>query len=78
MKEHEFYPMVNRTIKSIIAVVDKQKYSFGILRMLATYNNPNYLFTREEETDPVYMSLFNELNRQYARWNKGASNDKEI
>lgn len=72
MKEHIFYPMLNKTVKTLISVIDKEKYSYGVLRVLMTY--PNHILATRETCDPVYMALIQELDRQYARWNKGGQN----
>ena len=70
MQEHIFYPMVNRTIRSLISYADAEDQK-RLLYLLLVY--PNYELTQKDKTQLV-MLVLNELDRQYIRWNKGGTN----
>lgn len=65
---HEFYPMFNRTIKSLLNIPNKNDL-WEYLQVITTY--PDYSFKSINGTDGVMQAIIAELNRQYARWNKG-------
>lgn len=70
-KTHEFYPMVSGTIKAILNIVSNNpKQEHAVLRILATYPKQT---TPPPTMCPVEISftILDELDRQYARWNKG-------
>lgn len=67
MKEHIFYPMVNRTIRSLISFADGKDQKL-ILYLLQVY--PDYLLEKKDKTQLILL-LLNELDRQYMRWDKG-------
>ena len=65
-KKREFYPMITQTVKTLINVSDRDD-SFWILLVLRDYPSidiPN------ESKSPIVHTLLDELDRQYARWNK--------
>lgn len=66
MKTHEFYPMITGTMKTILTVTPEQNLS-GIIDILTTY--PNYV----NNGNPFSKMVIDELDRQYARWNKGGN-----
>ena len=66
MKTHEFYPMITGTMKTILTVTPEQNLS-GIIDILTTY--PNYV----NNDNPFSKMVIDELDRQYARWNKGGN-----
>lgn len=67
-KTHEFYPMITGTIKTLIRVVNPDEAEW-FLTILKIY--PNLKGTEEVYTSPTLAVLIDELDRQYARWNKG-------
>lgn len=70
MKEHIFYPMVNRTIRSLIPFADEKDQKL-ILYLLQVY--PDCLLEKKDKTQLILLVL-NELDRQYMRWDKGEKN----
>lgn len=75
MTGHIFYPIVNQTVRSLISVAEEQIDRNFILYLLNTY--PNQDENRIESwiadgcNKTILFALLNELDRQYARWNKG-------
>ena len=71
MKEipkHQFYPMINLTMmRLLLASLPEERV--GIIEMLCSY--PKYNPTDEEKNNPLFIAIELELDRQYARWNKG-------
>lgn len=80
MKTHEFYPMITSTVKSIVKLSEADTDSvFMIMLVLCSYPNQEDFLTEEEKKrprPPLYYALVDELDRQYARWNKGGNNGK--
>lgn len=76
-KTHEFYPMITSTVKSIIKLSEADTDSvFMIMLVLCSYPNQEDFLTEEEKKQnkpQLYYALVDELNRQYARWNKGGN-----
>ena len=68
-KTHEFYPMITGTVKTIIDLIEVKDYAF-VLFILRHY--PDFQAPEEELRDRKHTrALLDELDRQYARWNKG-------
>lgn len=65
--ERNFYPMLSTTIKSFIQVADdkQKKLIFDILCKFPDIQ----VFNKT----PIISGVFSELERQYARWNKGGN-----
>lgn len=72
MSERKFYPMLTQTIKSALCLADSSNVHLYVNLLILypekpTHNNPN---------DPISSIILNELDRQYARWDKkGATNE---
>ena len=66
MKEHVFYPMVNKTIRTLLSIANTNECRLEILGILTTY--PDYSI---KEDNALIQAVIEELNRQYSRWNKG-------
>ena len=70
---HEFYPMITQTVKTLIGIVsEKERENFLILLQ----NYPNIQVVDVNDVTPLLLALVKELDRQYARWNKGGINGK--
>lgn len=70
-RKHEFYPMLNRTMKTLICLIqygDEWKY----LNLITQY--PHYELDGDLAIDALAQAIINELDRQYSRWNKGGDN----
>ena len=67
--KREFYPMITSTIKTLIRIANNNDLvnMMKILRQfpISSESIPNAIKTN------VILTLLDELNRQYARWNKG-------
>lgn len=70
-KKHEFYPMFNRTIKNLVTLTTDETIQIKILDFIICY--PNEPFYEDCLDYPVILMIKNELDRQYARWNKGGA-----
>lgn len=71
-KTREFYPMMTKTVKTIIDLIEVKDYPF-VLFVLRHY--PDLQAPEQEMRERKDISaLLDELNRQYARWNKGGNN----
>ena len=72
-KAHEFYPMLNRTIKNLIIISKRTpKDDSEIMDLLMSY--PRQPFDNKIFTNPLVCMIKQELDRQYERWNKGYKN----
>ena len=69
----EFYPMITRTIKSLIRVINESDESW-FLTVLQIYPDVNDI--DKKYITPIISALIEELDRQYDRWNKGGSHGK--
>lgn len=69
----EFYPMITRTIKSLIRVINESDESW-FLTVLQSYPDVNDI--DKKYITPIISALIEELDRQYDRWNKGGCNGK--
>lgn len=69
----EFYPLVSRTIKSLLKIPPKDSLA-EYVRVITEY--PDYTFTNIDGTDAIMAAIIDELKRQYDRWNKGGNNEK--
>lgn len=67
-KKREFYPIITRTVKTLMAVTLSNWE-----RNLIYYVFLNYptIDLEEGKRSPVINELIDELDRQYTRWNKG-------
>lgn len=68
-KKREFYPMITQTVKTLIQVSDEDD---AVWILIALKNYPEEF--PEDYKSPIIIALLDELNRQYARWNKGENN----
>lgn len=68
-KNYEFYPMITRTVKTLIGIVSKNEEKKFLL-ILQNYPNIQVVDT------PLLLALVQELDRQYTRWNKEGDNGK--
>lgn len=72
-KTHEFYPMITSSVKTIFALAKDNKSDISVLiQCLVCYPLiafPECLIKENKLLD----ALIQELNRQYARWNKGGN-----
>lgn len=69
-KAHEFYPMFNRTIKSLLKIPPKNDL-WEYLRVISDYPDYSFIGNGIDGTNAVMEAIITELNRQYTRWNKG-------
>lgn len=69
-KTREFYPMITKTVKTIIELADKKDCIF-ILYILQHYPNFNSVQVSDIRCQKNTRALLDELNRQYIRWEKG-------
>lgn len=69
-RKREFYPMITQTVKTLIQV-STQEDKTCILELLK-----NYPYVEIKYKTPVTIAVLNELDRQYARWDKGGNNGK--
>lgn len=67
---HEFYPMFNRTIKSLLKIPSKNNL-WEYLRVISDFPDYSFVGNGIDGTDGVMQAILSELNRQYMRWNKG-------
>lgn len=67
-KKREFYPMISGTLKSLLNLAAPQDYK-EILQIIISY--PHCLI---DDKNALFNAIKNELDRQYARWNKGGIN----
>lgn len=72
-KTREFYPMITKTVKTIIEIADKKDSTF-ILYILQHYPNFNSVQVSDIRCRKNTRALLDELNRQFERWNKGGIN----
>ena len=75
MKEHNFYPMVNKTIRSLMLLAKEQTEKNYIFLILSKYPHDR-IRELNDNIHPLYLALLTELDRQYARWDKGEKNGK--
>lgn len=68
-KKREFYPMITQTVKTLIQVSNEDD---AVWILIALKNYPEEF--PEDYKSPIIIALLDELNRQYARWNKGENN----
>ena len=68
-KKREFYPMITSTVKTLIQVSDEDD---AVWILIALKNYPEDF--PEDYKSPIIIALLEELDRQYARWNKGENN----
>lgn len=74
-KNHEFYPMITSTVKTIFSLIktaDEQTLLIHCLFHYPMIDYPDKMIRENRLLD----ALVQELNRQYTRWNKGGSNGK--
>ena len=73
INNHEFYPMITQTVKTLIGIVSEEERA-NFLILLQNY--PNIQVVDVNDVTPLLLALVKELDRQYARWNKGGANGK--
>lgn len=75
-KSHEFYPMITSSVKTIFALaIDNKSDKSILIQCLLCYPLiafPECIIKENKLLD----ALIQELNRQYARWNKGGQDAK--
>lgn len=71
-KPHEFYPMINTTLKKLLRLTNQEDLP-DIIDILLSY--PIYTIPSEITLNPLVGMLVTELDRQYTRWNKGGANE---
>lgn len=64
----EFYPMITNTVKTLIKIASPNDLT-GMLFVLREY--PAIKKLSPIAKTPTIEALLDELDRQYARWNKG-------
>lgn len=69
----EFYPMITRTVKTLIGIAQESEYE-NFLILLENY--PNIQVVDVNDVTPLLLALVKELDRQYERWNVGGGNGK--
>lgn len=72
-KNYEFYPMITRTVKTLIGIVSKNEEK-NFLFILQNY--PNIQVVDVNDATPLLLALVQELDRQYTRWNKEGNDGK--
>lgn len=72
-KNYEFYPMITRTVKTLIGIVGKNEEK-NFLLILQNY--PNIQVVDVNDATPLLLALVQELDRQYTRWNKEGDDGK--
>lgn len=72
-KNYEFYPMITRTVKTLIGIVSKNEEK-NFLLILQNY--PNIQVVDVNDATPLLLALVQELDRQYTRWNKEGDDGK--
>lgn len=72
-KNYEFYPMITRTVKTLIGIVSKNEEK-NFLLILQNY--PNIQVVDVNDATPLLLALVQELDRQYTRWNKEGGDGK--
>ena len=70
-KKYEFYPMVNKTIKTLIKVITPEETE-AFLKILKNY--PDLTNLEQCTTSSTLAVLIDELERQHGRWFKGGNN----
>jgi hypothetical protein len=68
MQERKFYPMITKTMNNLLRLVDPYDM-WEIVDIICSY--PKYELDGELAAKPIVDAIIDELNRQYARWNKG-------
>lgn len=68
MQERKFYPMITNTLKNILQLVDPVDM-WEIVGIICSY--PKYELNGNLASKPIIDVIIDELDRQYARWNKG-------
>lgn len=71
MQERKFYPMITNTMNNLLRLVEPYDM-WGIVDIICSY--PNYELDGDLAAKPIVDAIIDELNRQYARWNKGGAN----
>lgn len=66
-RTHEFYPMITGSVRTILTLTPSNELD-DMVDILINY--PNHEKTKGALAD----TLIKELDRQYARWNKGGAN----
>ena len=69
--KHIFYPIINRSMKNLLALATQQQ-CFEIIQILRSY--PDCVV--DISCPPLMQAIADELGRQFMRWNKGGHDDK--
>lgn len=67
-KKQIFYPMITNTMRNVLQLVDPLDM-WEVVKVICTY--PNHELIEDLESKPIIDIILGELDRQYARWNKG-------
>lgn len=70
----EFYPLMSRTLKTLFDVMDWDEIA-DYLPPVLYY--PDYTPTETQKQDRMFIAIWEELDRQYARWTKGTRHAKQ-
>lgn len=71
--KREFYPMITSTVKTILSLIKTADERTLLIHCLFHYPMIAYSDKMIRE-NRLLDALVQELNRQYARWNKGEGN----
>jgi len=63
--------MITGTLKTLLSLVEFGN-EWQYINIIINY--PNHELDGELAADPMALAIINELDRQYARWNKGGKN----
>ena len=63
--------MITNTMNNILRMVDPLDM-WEVVNVICAY--PNYELSGDLAAKPIIDVIIDELNRQYARWNKGGQN----
>lgn len=70
MQERKFYPMITNTLKNILQLVDPVDM-WEVVGIICSY--PKHKLNGDLASKPIIDVIIDELDRQYARWNKGSA-----
>jgi len=67
-RKREFYPMITNTMSNALQLVNPLDM-WDIVGVICTY--PNHKLNSDLATNPIIDIILGELDRQYARWQRG-------
>ena len=68
MKDKKFYPMITTTMNNILRLVEPDDM-WEVVEIICSY--PKYELSGDLAAKPIMNVIIDELDRQFARWNKG-------